>query len=224
MDYLLNFEFSISYRSSSSSRFVQSYNHCTSHCCWFDLWIHQYHWYRLVFFSSGSLYMGYDWTAYSYLPWSLGINKTTIMLLSLCTDCHYCCLLVDLLVYHSFHAILSEYVWWSISWKYFYSLCIQSYFSPHVRSYVPASNSNVGVDIVKWWYNSLKLLVLAFQCGVSEETFQFYSVYTGYIYYYVIFLFPIASCVSWSELRRKFFEFFRIKRHPQQVQPLILAV
>ena len=46
-------------------------------------------------------------------------------------------------------------------------------------------------------------LVFAFQYGLSAEAASVPLVYAGYLYYYVIFIFPVVSCASSSELRQR---------------------
>lgn len=47
------------------------------------------------------------------------------------------------------------------------------------------------------------ILIFAYQYGLSEDIFSIPLVYTAYLYYYVIFLFPFACCGSFRDLRKK---------------------
>ncbi|CAF1128308.1 unnamed protein product [Adineta ricciae] len=62
------------------------------------------------------------------------------------------------------------------------------------------------------------LVIFAFQFGLSPAVTAVALTYTGFLYYYVIFLFPMVCCLSLPELRKKFREkvLFCLKKKPKK--------
>lgn len=66
------------------------------------------------------------------------------------------------------------------------------------------------------------LVIFAFFYGVPAETVSVPLVYTAYLYYYVIFLFPIATSIAFPEIQSRFKKIFCRHRAQTQVGPVTL--
>ncbi|CAF3405794.1 unnamed protein product, partial [Rotaria socialis] len=63
------------------------------------------------------------------------------------------------------------------------------------------------------------LVIFAYQYGLPTDIATVALMYTGFLYYFVIFLFPFVYCLSLSELRSKMAEKLLFRSGAQQVGP-----
>ncbi|CAF2432234.1 unnamed protein product [Rotaria sp. Silwood2] len=68
------------------------------------------------------------------------------------------------------------------------------------------------------------VVIFAYQYGLPEDIAKVALIYTGFLYYFVIFLFPFVCCLSLSELRSKVKEKLLFWRPARQVGPTTLAM
>jgi hypothetical protein len=64
------------------------------------------------------------------------------------------------------------------------------------------------------------LVIFAYQCGLSVEIAIVGIITAKFLYYNVIFCFPIVACLSLSELRRKFMQTFFCFKLDRQIGPM----
>ena len=67
------------------------------------------------------------------------------------------------------------------------------------------------------------MVIFTYQFGLPDHIAEIALVYTGFLYYYVTFLFPLVCCLSSPELRAKMKELLFCWRPAQQVNPTTMA-
>lgn len=68
------------------------------------------------------------------------------------------------------------------------------------------------------------MVIFAYQNGLPDDVAEFALTYAGFLYYFVIFLFPFVCCLSLSELRSKAEEKLLFWRPTRRVGPTTLAM
>ena len=91
----------------------------------------------------------------------------------------------------------------------------------HWRKYRKMTIQLLSISTIYMVFNAPWILtIFAYQYGLSEDIAIVILKYTGFLFYYVIFLFPFVCCLSLSELRSKFMRVILCGHNQLRVHPI----